>query len=202
MPNIRFMVATATIIAALTFPVAPASARFCDGESACVETKPGAPLYLHQFLKKSPTAKPVQGVAKKSTVAKAPIESPPPAGQPSAAAMESRAEVTAAAEPDGGPVRTIETDGIAIRSADELNEIDSLADKVRVVAANELNEIDVAAPTAIAALNQNAQALQSMVSADQPSADLPPKNIAWIGKLLLALSGTIAIAGVARLLIA
>ncbi len=193
MPVIRIIAAVATIVAtfSLTFPIASAAARPCgQGQAACAETKPGAPLRLNQFLKPKRAAKPAVTHEAQSSpaAAKADAESDPAPAQ-----LESRADVAQAPALDTGPVRTIETDGVAVTSADELNEIDALAGTVQIVAANELNEIDLAAPKP----TLNAYALPAMASAGEPAVDT-----AWIGQLLAAFAGTIAVAAAARLLIA
>ncbi len=197
MPSFHVIAAAATALAAaFVFMQAPASARPCDpGEAACAEARPGTPLRLNQFLKQKRAAKPAatHEAQSKPAAAKAYAQSVP---TPS----ESKTDVAQTPVLDSGPVRTVETDGVAITSADELNEIDALAANVQVVAANELNEIDLAAGTP----GLNAQALASMAAADHSVASTAdtPADRAWIGKLLAAIAGTIAVAAAARLLIA
>ncbi len=196
MANIRIMAAAAAIIAALAFMLAPASARPCEErDSTCAEPNPGAPLRLNQFLKHNRSATTLPAEQKTSVAAKpAPVVQ---AARPNDTTGKSTADVAAASDPDAGPVRTIEPDGVAVTSADDLNEIDALADRVRVVAAEEFNEIDLAANTPPIAPAQKSKAPASMASGDEPGADT-----AWIGKLLAAFAGTIAVAAAARLLIA
>lgn len=203
MPSFRVIAAAAAALAAaIVFMQAPASARPCDpGEAACAEARPGTPLRLNQFLKQKRAAKPavVDEARNKPPAAKA-DSGPAPAQPAENVTVESKTDVAQAPASDSGPVRTVETDGVAITSADELNEIDALAANVQVVAANELNEIDLAAGTS----GLNARALASMASADPSVASMAdtPADRAWIGKLLAAFAGTIAVAAAARLLIA
>jgi hypothetical protein len=90
-----------------------------------------------------------------------------------------------------------ETDGVAIASADEINEIDAAADTVRIVAANEVNEIDLAAPEA-----PPAQITGSVETATAAVSQQLPPDISWAGKLFAALGGMLAAAAATRLLIA
>ena len=202
MSNIRITAAATAILAALTFTLAPASAGPCDtGEGACAETKAGAPLRLGQFMKhkRAAAATTTHHDAQKKPIAakSAPASDVPATAQPSDATVEPRADVALAAEPDAGPVKTIETDGIAVTSPGELNEIDAAAGTVRVVAADEVNEIDLAADTVPPAPLYETVGAKSMAAAD-----LPGNDISWIGKLLLAFTGTIAAAGIVRFLVA
>ncbi len=197
MANIRIVAAAA--IVALAFTLAPVSARTCD-DSACAETNPGAPLHLDQFLKHERMAKPARTAHKKSTAAKPAPESSAPVESPSEPA-EQETDVAADAALVANPVKTIETDGVAVTSTEELNEIDALADKVKVVSADEVNEIDLTADTTSASppsLSQEPKALEAMASADAPAT----QDLSWIGKLLAAFGGSIAVAAAARLLLA
>jgi hypothetical protein len=89
-----------------------------------------------------------------------------------------------------------ETDGVAVASADDFNELDVAADTVRVVAANELNEIDLAA--------QAAAPSAAVTGAIETVSSLPqlPADISWAGELFAALGGMLAAAAATRLLIA
>lgn len=202
--GIRIMAAAAAVFTAvLTVTLAPASARSCEERNvACAEANPGSPLRLDKFMKHNRPAKAAQAAATKPVSAKSAPALSARAEQPRetmAQSMDDAADSAGAAEasgPDVGPVRTIETNGVAVTAPDELNEIDAMAGQVKVVAADELNEIDLAASTA-AVPAQETNALGSMASADDPVADT-----AWIGKLLAAVAGTIAVAAAARLLIA
>jgi len=194
LPNIRILAAAA--IAALAFTLTPASARTCD-DGTCTEVNPGAPLRLNQFLKHERAVNPARMAQKKTTVAKpapapsVPVESPPEPTEP-------ETDVAADAAPAAAPVKTSETDGVAV--TEEANEIDALADQVKVVAANELNEIDLAAdkPSASPPPAYEPKALEALASADA----LPSHDLSWIGKLLVAFGGSIAVAAAARLLVA
>lgn len=204
MPHIRIIAAAAAAVA-LAFVMSPAQARSCDdGNESCAEVaRRTSPMKLDQFMK---TWKPVAASkrAKKSKAAakKAPAkeiakpateEVAEPAAQEAAAVSDSVSTVAAS------PQKTIETDGVAVTSFDEVNEIDGAADQVQVVAFNEINEIDLAAPLPPAASPETTG--QAAVS-PEVSTDQTPADTSWIGKLLLAFAGTIAVAGATRLLLA
>ncbi len=91
------------------------------------------------------------------------------------------------------PGQPMETDQVGITSSNEGDETDGVASPVQVVAFNEVNEIDLAAPVAPAP----AETFGQSVSAEEPAADM-----SWMGKLLLAVAGTIALAGATRFLVA
>jgi hypothetical protein len=74
-----------------------------------------------------------------------------------------------------------------------VNELDQSAPRIQVVAFNDVNEIDLAAPPAPPAAETVSQAVSN---------NPEPADKSWIGKLLLAVAGTIALAGGARLLVA
>lgn len=216
MANIRFMAAAATIIVALSF--APATARTCDSQEGCnaVSTKSqAAPIRLSQFMthpaRPAKTANPAATKPQSNT----PASSAKPrtrvaksAPQPKPAAPQPDADVPAAATAElSRPPRTIETDGVAVASSDEVNEIDAAADKVQVVAANEVNEIDLAADapapvTQAALIDQSTPTAESAAMTAMASADQPPADRSWIAKLFVALGGIVAVASAARLLIA
>jgi hypothetical protein len=232
MSNIRLMAAATTIIAAFSFGGAPA--RACDaGAPGCTSAsaaQPKTPLRLNQFLKRP--AQPKATAAAKSSsvnpstantsvvaVSNQPRKAKPrtrvaakEVSRPAAVspAASSATPTPAPAEPlrmsDAAPVPAAapETDGVALASADEFNELDAAADQVQVVAANEVNELDLAADTPVPAqaapTNQtppaaeNTAAMTAMASADQPA----PRS-SWIAWMFVALGGMIA-AGAAVLL--
>jgi len=202
--NIRAIAAAAAaVVLALTFTPSPASARPCDDDTAICRD-PAAPMRLDQFMKtwksaatsshgkKYRTLRTSRRQAAQELAAKretpaaetkpaksAAIEPPPPAEQP--------AIKVASAEP------VTETDGVAVASFSEANELDAAADRVQVVAFNEINDIDLAAPPPPAPVETMGQS----VSPEQPST-----GYSWIGKLLLAAAGTLALAGATRVLLA
>jgi hypothetical protein len=228
MSNIRLMAAATTIIAAFSFGGAPASA--CNaGAPGCTSAsaaQPKTPLRLNQFLKRpaqpkaAATAQPstantsVVAVSKqprkaktRSRVAAKEVSSPAavsPAVTSSATPTPAPAEPLRMSDAAPPPAAAPETDGVALASADEFNELDAAADQVQVVAANEVNELDLAADTPVPAqaapANQtppaaeNAAAMTAMASADQPA----PRS-SWIAWMFVALGGMIA-AGAAVLL--
>jgi hypothetical protein len=200
MPNIRIIAAAAATAAALACMFAPAaSARPCDdGNEACISQQ-ASPMKLDQFMRTWKPAAASRKHAKKPSAAKA---APEPAVRQAAEPATTQATTPneAVDAPDIGvasnPEKTIETDGVAVASFDDLNEVDAAANKVQVVASNEINEIDLAAPPAPPAPSIETTG-QSVASADP----LPVDN-SWIGKLLLAIAGTIAAATATRLLIA
>jgi hypothetical protein len=227
MPNIRLMAAATTIIAALSFGSAPA--RACDaGAPGCIPA-PAAqsktPLRLNQFLKRpaqpkaAATAQPSTANTSVVAVSKQPRKAKPrsrvaakeifrPAAV-SPAIASSATPTPAPAEPlrmsDAAPpsAATPETDGVALASADEFNELDAAADQVQVVAANEVNELDLAAdtplPTQAAPANQTPPAAENAAMTAMASADQPAPRSSWIAWMLVALGGMIA-AGAAVLL--
>jgi hypothetical protein len=200
------MAAAATAVA-IAFALSPAVARSCDeGNEPCTASQAN-PMKLDQFMK---TWKPV--AAKRANVSKgakkqkaaprpatkqvaepAVAETTLPSEAPPSETPPSEAESTLAATPE----KTIETDGVAITSFNDLNELDATADQVQVVAFNEVNEIDLAAPSPPPLAPSSETTGQSIVSPEGTPADN-----SWIGKLLLAMAGTIAVVGTARLLIA
>jgi hypothetical protein len=227
MSNIRLMAAATTIIAALSFGNAPA--RACDaGTPGCTSApaaQPKTPLRLNQFLKRptpkaastaqTPTANTSVVAASKqprkaktrTRVAAKEVSSPAtasPAVASSATPTPAPAEPLRMSDAAPPPAAASETDGAALASADEFNELDAAADQVQVVAANEVNELDLAAdmpvPAQAAPTNQtppaaeNTAAMTAMASADQPA----PRS-SWIAWMFVALGGMIA-AGAAVLL--
>ncbi|MFL5094058.1 MAG: hypothetical protein ACJ8ES_02015, partial [Xanthobacteraceae bacterium] len=93
----------------------------------------------------------------------------------------------AAAEP------ATQTDGVAVASFSEANDLDAAADRVQIVAFNEINDIDLTAPPPPAPVETAGQSA---------SPEQAPASYSWIGKLLLAAAGTLALAGASRLLLA
>ena len=210
------VIAAAVAAAVLALAAAPASAR-CSDDNPCANA---APMNLDQFMK---TWKPVGASTKKKyrtsrsarstrrhtveqAAAKPARETRPAreARQPveakvSAAAREPAQAPTvrmAAAE----PAKPVETDGVAVTSFDAVNEIDAaIPERVQIVAFNEVNEIDLTAPPAPPAPKPSAPVeTVSQAMAATPEAD----DLSWVGKLLLAAAGTLALAGAARLLVA
>ncbi|HEX2511955.1 MAG TPA: hypothetical protein VHK44_05100 [Xanthobacteraceae bacterium] len=190
MPHIRLTAAAAAAAVVLAFALSPANARPCnDGDAGCVTNAQPEPMKLDQFMKtwkpvaKSKRAKqtksvkqpPVKEIASKPAVAET---APPPPGpmQPLAAQ----------------PEQPMETNALVVTSSSDVNETDGFARQVQVVAFNEVNEVDLAAPAPPAPDETVGQS----VSAEQPAADT-----SWMGKLLLAVAGTIALAGATRLLV-
>jgi hypothetical protein len=207
MPKFRIMAAATAVIAAFT--LTPASARTCaDGDPSCqnVQAKPqSAPLRLSQFITPggAPAAKhrasPRAGankhrIAAKTTSRRAVADALP---NPQATIGSVSAEKVAP------PAGIVETDGVAITSADEINEIDAAADAVQVVAANEVNEIDLAGQAAPATRPDSplTVAATTSMTATAP-ADQAPTDTSWIGRIFLALGAILAVASATRLLIA
>ena len=188
MPHIRLTAAAAAAVV-LAFALSPAMARPCDdGDAGCVTSAQPAPMKLDQFMKtwkpvaKSKRAKKTQSVRKpavkeiasKPTVAET---APPPVPMQPLAAQ---------------PEQPMETNALAVTSSSDVSETDGFASQVQGVAFNEVNEVDLAAP-APPALDET---VGQSVSAEQPAADT-----SWMGKLLLAVAGTIALAGATRFLV-
>ena len=195
--NIRIMAAGATVIAALLLSLAPVSAARCEGGGTCFRAKVlSKPLELNQFITPKASAKAATRKRgnKVQTAVAAPLASPnasdPGIGDP--APVSARVSYA-----EAGPIKTIESGGIAVISADEFNEIDAAADTVQVVAANDVSDMDLAADATTGSAPVEATATEAMASAEQPPADT-----SWALKLLAALGGMIAVASAARLLIA
>lgn len=213
MPRIRLIAAAAAAVV-LALSLQPALAQSSDdaNPSRVTAAQPAsAPMKLDNFMT---TWKPVSVSrrAKKSRSKSARKSSQPAARQvaakPAAADTASR---QAAGAPAQNSEKTVETDGVAVTSFNDVNELDAAAntvaanqvpaDQVQVVAFNEVNEIDLAAPPAPASAtvappppSVYAETTGQAVASEQPA----PSDNSWIGKLLLAAGGTIALAGAAR----
>ncbi|HET7681562.1 MAG TPA: hypothetical protein VFK79_15665 [Xanthobacteraceae bacterium] len=199
MPHIRLTAAAAAAAVVLAFAFSPATALPCnDGDAGCGATSAqaqAAPMELDNFMKTWKPAARSSKRAKRSKSVKRPAVQKP-------AVREIAAEsAVAESAPPPAPVETLaaspepspETDAAGGTSFNEVNEIDAAGGKVQVVAFNEVNEIDLAAPAPPAP----AESVGQSVSAQQPAAD-----DSWMGKLLLAVAGTIALAGATRFLVA
>jgi hypothetical protein len=213
MPIIRIVAAAAAITAGLTLTAAaatncPAGVSACEASSIAAT---GTPLRLNQFVKPSRQVKIAGTKAKTRTAqsagktraraaakgASAMASSPRPASPPRQEAVSEGAQPPASTAQQA--IEAKESNGVAITSADEVNELDAAAlPAVQVVAANEVNELDLAADAAPATtVTSDNAAVQNAEPAPAPAADN-----SWIGKLLAALGGMVAIASAARLLIA
>jgi hypothetical protein len=203
MRQIRTAVTAAAAIT-LAFALSPAaSARSCgDGEAACPATAAATvaqqenPMKLDNFMT---TWKPVstsrrakRSKSAKRLAAKQTARQQAPAA--AATAPEPTPDVATVADAVASPAQSIETDGVAVTSFNEVNELDAAADQIQVVASNDVNEIDLATP----APPVQAEAVAQSIRGDRTPA---PDN-SWIGKLLLAAAGTIALAGATRFLVA
>jgi hypothetical protein len=204
---IKFSVIAAAVAAIFAFAAAPASAGPCDDDRATCSQ--ASPMKLDTFMK---TWKPVTASKQKKyrtsrsarsnrrhaveqAAAKPARETQPAAAETRISAPTPEPAVTAAA-----PATALETDGVAVTSFNAVNEIDAAAaGRVQIVAFNEVNEIDLAAPPAPPAPPPPAPVeTVSQATAAEPAAD----DNSWIGKLLLAAAGTLALAGATRLLVA
>jgi hypothetical protein len=209
MPTIRIVAAVSAIITALTVTTTlatAASASNCPvGAADCKASSivmPGSPLSLNQFIKHPRSAKTrgAQTAAKPSARvtakgASAMASARRPHSPPQQAVSETTQEPVETAQET---VESRETSGVAITSADQVNELDSAADAVQVVAANEVNELDLAADaTPASTVTADTTMVQNAAPAPAPAAD----NLG-VGKLLAALGGMVAIAAAARMLIA
>jgi hypothetical protein len=208
MPYIRLTASAAAAVAVvLALALSPATARPCDhGDAGCVVSPQadaiGAqadPMKLDQFIKTwKPVAKrhPVatSGKSKKSKSTRKPAAkevAPEPAVAETAPAPVPTE--TIAANPD----QSVATDAVGITPFDEANEVDAAdstpPSNVQVVAFNEVNELDLAAPSPPVPPASVGQS----VFAEQPDEDN-----SWRAKLLLAIAGTIALAGATRFFVA
>ena len=153
------IIAAAAGVIALCFAVSPATAASCAEDNGSCNSARNAPMKLDQFMD---TWKPVAAAkkrAKKSKVVRTRskkaepriVQAAPPADRmPAPAAQTAPAATLAAGALAPGMLAAApedkQTDGVGLTSADEVNEIDALADTVQVVAFNEVNELDRAAP--------------------------------------------------------
>lgn len=211
------VIAAAIAAAVLAFAATPASAKACDDDtSACPQLS--SPMKLDQFMK---TWKPVTVSKQKKkyrtsrTSRRAPVhearkhhvparekettETKVAAATPVAAAAP---EAVMPPAPENPPVAVspepaVETTGVGVTSFNEVNELDTKAARVQIVAFNEVNEIDLTAPPPLPAPKAPKETMGQSVSSTPGPADS-----SWIGKLLLAAAGTLALAGAARLLVA
>lgn len=187
------LAAAAAVVFAFVLSPAAEAARSCDnGEAGCVPSaQQAAPMKLDDFMK---TWKPASAskAAKKSKKGAKPAPPVEAADEPAVTETETAPASETVSEVAAGRQHAVETDGVAVTSFDEVNEIDAAADQVEVVAFNEVNAIDLAAP--LADLPET--------TGQSVSTTPPPANNSWLGKLLLAVAGTIAVAGATRLLLA
>jgi hypothetical protein len=213
MRQIRTLALVASAVA-LAFALSPAaSARSCDGgEAACPLTvapatpaPPAAtaaaqqenPVKLDKFMSTGKPVSTAKRTKKSRSVKRAATKqkAPPPAVAETAPAIAPVADfVTQPEQALAKSESSVETDGVAVTSFNEMNELDAAADQVQVVASSTPNEIDLATPAPPAATETTGQS----VSSDQT----PAADKSWIGKLLLAAAGTIALAGAARFMVA
>jgi hypothetical protein len=231
MIRICLIAASSATALVLAFALSPASARSCnDDATACGSgAEQASPMKLDEFMstwkpagaskhtrKKSRTARVRRhgshhAAAESKSKASAP-KAELAAAKPEAAAKETAPSAAATAPPASAvettsalaaaktaPTRvasadeTVVTGAVPVKSFSQANEIDAAADQVQVVPFNEINELDLAAPPR----PLPAETFGQSAAAEQPAADT-----SWIGKLLVAAAGTIALAGAARLLVA
>lgn len=207
------VIAAAAAAVMLAFTASPASAKPCDDDSsACPQPSP--PVKLDQFMN---TWKPVSVTKQKKKYSasrssrRTAVREAKRHHQTSARAKVSAAKTKVAvaapkvmATPTPAPEQPkaaavepqAETNGVAVSSFNDVNELDMQAERVQIVAFNDVNEIDLAAPPVAAPKAARETAGQSMARAPEPG------DNSWIGKLLLAAAGTLALAGAARMLVA
>jgi hypothetical protein len=215
MPTIRIATAISAIVATLTLTTAlataapasncPAGAADCKASSIAM---PGSPLSLNQFIKHPRPAKAAATTATTRSaqragktgarVAARGASAMASARRPDSPPQETAGETTPQpVETAQEPAESRETNGVAITSADQVNELDAAADTVQVVAANEVNELDLAADaTPVSTVTADTATVQNAAPAPAPADNV------WVGKLLAALGGLVAVASVARMLIA
>ena len=200
MSIIRAMAAAAAAVV-LICASSPVLAAPCDDDHAACSpsAEQSAPMKLDQFMQ---TWKPATIVkrAKRSKSAKRHRDVTQAAAKPAAlkAAPVTEAATTrveqpasppreeAVAAPSPSQVGEVVTSG----SSTEANEMTQAAERVQVVAFDDVNEIDLAAPVPVETVGQAVSESQT------------PADNSWIGKLLLAAAGTMALAGATRLLLA
>jgi hypothetical protein len=197
MPNIR---AIGIALAILGATLASAWARDCGPQGSC-KTAP-APLRLSQFLTPGGSAAAKHPGKTHHAAAKQHARVAAKAASRPAAAEAGAPKAPLATAEDFAPIPSrSETDGSALASHDEATETDTGTDTVQVVAANEVNEIDLladanSAPTPGGAMVEN-QPVQVTAAPAQPPADN-----AWLWQVFAALGGILAVGSAARLLIA
>lgn len=200
------VIAAAAAAVAFALTLSPASARPCDDDNAaCSNVRQMGPMVLDHFMK---TWKPV-GISKRSKISKKTrtvrkrsvqtVASKPADAEPAPSKQEATVAATPPAALLPGTVLAAaapaaETDGVAVPSFNEANELAAASDHVQIVAFNEVNEIDLAAPPPPPA---PAETVGQMTAPEPAGVDY-----SWIGKLLLAAAGTLAVAGATRLLLA
>lgn len=213
MTHIIRAIAVGAAMAVLAFAPAQSSARGCGDDkerTGCQTTAPASPVQLDQFMKTwKPASVSTSGKRTRSawrshrsrshsqmasshkSTSESKIASEP---KESTEAKIAAAEPTPAAEQTtpttASPFPAFETDGVAVTSYSEANELDQAAPRIQVVAFNEINEIDLAAP--LPAVTETVS--QALASTPEPT------DNSWIGKLLLAVAGILALAGGVRLL--
>jgi hypothetical protein len=194
MPNIPIVAAAAAIaVFAVISTSTSASAQAAPLRLSQFMTPGGAPAAKHHAKTHTGASKP--RLAAKSAPRRTAVADVMP--------LPAAAVTPVAAKKLHAPEGIVETDGVAITSADEVNEIDTAADTVQVVAANEVNDIDLAADTAAPATPSTTVATTAQaVAVETAPADRPATDPSWIGRVFLALGGVLAIASAARLLIA
>ena len=203
------LIAAAAAAMAFALALSPASARSCeDDNAACATGAQTSPMKLDQFMntwkpvavsKHTGKSKSARRHAHREAVAESKSK---PAAKAEQAEAKAQPAVTETAPPAAmlsafatPPKPTTETNGVAVTSFNQPNELDAMADQARiqVVAFNEINELDLAAPPPPLPAETTGQS----VAAEPTGADN-----SWIGKLLLAAAGTIALAGATRFLVA
>ena len=201
------IIAAAAGVIALCFAYSPATAASCADDNGSCNAAQNAPMKLDQFMstwkpvatKKSAKKSKVVRTRSKKTAEPRVVKAAPPAETSPAPVAQTAPAPTLAAGAlapgmlAGAPKDKL-TDGVGLTSAEEVNEIDAVADTVQVVAFNVVNALDLAAPPA-------PPPAQETVGQAVTSHQTPADN-SWIGKLLLAVAGTIALAGTARFLLA
>lgn len=205
-----YVIAAAIAAVVLAFGAAPALAKPCDDDRATC-SQGSSPMLLDQFMKtwkpatvskqkKYRTSRATRRAAVREAAKRnAPARETQPVAETKAVAAPVP-ETIAAAAPEqklAAAESTVETDGVAVTSFNEVNELDTQAARVQIVAFNEVNEIDLAAPPPPAPKPAPKETMgQSIAAMSEPG------DNSWIGKLLLAAAGTLALAGATRLLVA
>lgn len=187
-----------TLVAA-TFAVMVSSAvaaPACDAAQGCATgaaaSNTGAPLRLNAH-RKMPQPKRVATQASGAAAVPGLIMMPQPRlviGGGWLASIYAMDPTLAPAE--GAVNETALSHHVHIAQADEFNEVDRMADAVRVVFADELNEIDLAAENTSATTGQAASEPDARLSEARPAQE--PLQTSWIVGLVLAFGGMIATA--------
>jgi hypothetical protein len=181
---IRRLILSAAMLAATASPGVAAPA--CDGAQGCSATASSAPVA--GAVGKKPRAEHA-GAAKSGIFGVSGFVAPQPRPELWETWLGSiyATDLALAVRSE-----TDEAAAVQIVDAEELNEVDRIADLVRVVSADEVNEIDLAAETARETTGQAPGQADASAAQARPAPE--PLSTSWIVGLVVAFGGTVAAA--------